>query len=283
MGYLLLSILSSAAVTLLLRLFSGRQGNRFALLPGNYLVCFGLAFFFLSDRRLVLQGSPVTLLCGGLGGFLFVGGLVCMQNSVKRSGAALTTAFAKLGLLVPLLISTVWFHERPGPLQLLGIGLALGAILILNNRRETTTASSAPALTLPLLTLFFAGASDGMAKVFERLGPRSEDALYFLYVFAVAAVLAGALILLEKRKTGQGLTLGDLLRGAAVGVPNYFSSFLLLKALSRLQAVVAFPAFSVGTILTVTVLGALLFGEKLDRRQLWGLGCILLALVLLNL
>ena len=231
----------------------------------------------------MLQGSPVTLLCGGLGGFLFVGGLVCMQNSVKRSGAALTTAFAKLGLLVPLLISTVWFHERPGLLQLLGIGLALGAILILNNRRETTPASSAPALTLPLLTLFFAGASDGMAKVFERLGPRSEDALYFLYVFAVAAVLAGALILLEKRKTGQGLTLGDLLHGAAVGVPNYFSSFLLLKALSRLQAVVAFPAFSVGTILTVTVLGALLFGEKLDRRQLWGLGCILLALVLLNL
>ena len=280
MGYLLLSILSSAAVTLLLRLFSGRQGNRFALLLGNYLVCFGLAFFFLSDRRLVLRGSPVTLLCGGLGGFLFVGGLVCMQSSVKRSGAALTAAFSKLGLLVPLLISTVWFHERPGPLQLLGIGLALGAILILNGREKQP---SAPALALPLLTLFFVGASDGMAKVFERLGPRSEDALYFLYVFAVAAVLAGALILLEKRKTGQGLTLKDLLRGAAVGVPNYFSSFLLLKALARLQAVVVFPAFSVGTILTVTVLGALLFGEKLGRRQLWGLGCILLALVLLNL
>lgn len=282
MGYLLLSILSSAAVTLLLRLFSHRQGNRFALLLGNYLVCFGLAFFFLSDRRLVLRGSPVTLLCGGLGGFLFVGGLVCMQSSVKRSGAALTAAFSKLGLLVPLLISTVWFHERPGLLQLLGIGLALGAILILNGR-EKQSSSPAPALALPLLTLFFVGASDGMAKVFERLGPRSEDALYFLYVFAVAVILAGALILLEKRKTGQGLTLGDLLRGAAVGVPNYFSSFLLLKALSRLQAVVAFPAFSVGTILTVTVLGALLFGEKLGRRQLWGLGCILLALVLLNL
>ena len=280
MGYLLLSILSSAAVTLLLRLFSHRQGNRFALLLGNYLVCFGLAFFFLSDRRLVRSGSPVTLLCGGLGGFLFVGGLVCMQNSVKRSGAALTAAFSKLGLLVPLLISTVWFHERPGLLQLAGIGLALGAILILNGREKQP---SSPALALPLLTLFFVGASDGMAKVFERLGPRSEDALYFLYVFAVAAILAGALILLEKRKTGQGLTLKDLLRGAAVGVPNYFSSFLLLKALARLQAVVAFPAFSVGTILTVTVLGALLFGEKLGRRQLWGLGCILLALVLLNL
>ena len=282
MGYLLLSILSSAAVTLLLRLFSHRQGNRFALLLGNYLVCFGLAFFFLSDRRLVLQGSPVTLLCGGLGGFLFVGGLVCMQSSVKRSGAALTAAFSKLGLLVPLLISTVWFHERPGLLQLAGICLALGAILILNGR-EKQPSSPAPALALPLLTLFFVGASDGMAKVFERLGPRSEDALYFLYVFAVATVLAGVLILLEKRKTGQGLTLGDLLRGAAVGVPNYFSSFLLLKALARLQAVVVFPAFSVGTILTVTVLGALLFGEKLGRRQLWGLGCILLALVLLNL
>ena len=283
MGYLLLSILSSAAVTLLLRLFSSRQGNRFGLLPGNYLVCALLAFCLLSDRSEVLRGSPVTWLCGVAGGFLFVGGLICMQSSVRRSGAALTAAFAKLGLLVPLIISTVWFHERPGKVQLLGIGLALTAILILNGRREPGDASPAPSLLLPLMTLLLVGASDGMSKVFERLGSRAEDALYFLYVFTVAALLAGLLVLLEKRRSGRGLTWGDLGRGAAVGVPNYFSSYWLLLSLERLEAVLVFPAFSVGTILTVTVLGALLFHERLGRRQLWGLGCILIALVLLNL
>ena len=39
-----------------------------------------------------------------IGGFLFVAGLVLMQTSVAANGAALTAAFSKLGLIVPLLI-----------------------------------------------------------------------------------------------------------------------------------------------------------------------------------
>ena len=68
-----------------------------------------------------------------------------------------------------------------------------------------------------------------------------------------------------------------------MGIPNYFSSFFLLKALLTLPADVVYPVFSVGSILIVMTAGILFFRERLGRRQVYGLVLILGALVLLNL
>ena len=75
----------------------------------------------------------------------------------------------------------------------------------------------------------------------------------------------------------------ELLYGAAVGVPNYFCAKFLLASLDTVPAVIAYPTFSVATILLVTLAGVALFKERLGKRQWTAVGVILLALVLLNL
>ena len=75
----------------------------------------------------------------------------------------------------------------------------------------------------------------------------------------------------------------EVIFGLLVGIPNFFSSKFLLRSLSEIAAVVAFPAYSVGGILVVTLAGVLVFRERLAKRQWVALGLILLALVLLNL
>jgi multidrug transporter EmrE-like cation transporter len=69
----------------------------------------------------------------------------------------------------------------------------------------------------------------------------------------------------------------------AVGVPNYYSSYLLVIALGKLPAMLVFPAFSIGTILLVTVCSLWFFRERLTKRQAVGLALIGAALALLNL
>ena len=86
----------------------------------------------------------------------------------------------------------------------------------------------------------------------------------------------------ETRLTGKKILPGELAAGVLVGLPNYFSSWLLLLALERMPALVVYPAASTGTILLVMVFSALLFHERITRRQMAGLGLILAALVLLN-
>lgn len=282
---LFLAMLSSASMALVLKLFRAQKGNRYGLLLGNYLTCILIALLLMPDRSLIFSGHRVTLVCGVLGGLLFVAGLVTMQSSVLLNGASLSAAFAKLGLLVSLALSLFCFGERPGLLTLLGAALVLPALLLIhaggkNDAKETGGTRSFPLL---LLTLLAGGSADAMAKVFEQLGERAEDGLYFLWLFLTAAVLTALLALREKRRTGKNILLSELAAGVAVGVPNYFSSFLLLRALEKLPAFVVYPVFSAGTIVLVLLLSALFFREKPGKKQLLGLLFILAALVLLNL
>ena len=64
--------------------------------------------------------------------------------------------------------------------------------------------------------------------------------------------------------------------------PNFLSSKFLLSALATVPAVVAYPTFSVATLLVITLTGVLAFREKLKAHQWAALAAILVALVMLN-
>ena len=95
---------------------------------------------------------------------------------------------------------------------------------------------------------------------------------FLLYTFLFALVLC---LVLTKAK-GQRIGRNELVYGFLVGVPNYYSSHFILRALERLEAVIVYPSFSVGTLLTVTVVGVLLFRERLRKAQWIALAAILL-------
>ena len=134
MIYLILAVAASSAVTLVLRAAGSSQGNRYGVLLGNYLTCVVLALI-QTLRSPVLPG-PVTVLCGVIGGVLFVVGLVMMQRSIEVNGASLTGAFSKLGLLVPLALSIAVFREPVSAVRLAGILLACAAILVIHSDRS---------------------------------------------------------------------------------------------------------------------------------------------------
>lgn len=282
MLYLLTAILSSACMALVLRRFRDPEGNRYGIILGNYLTCILLSVLTTPRGVRVLTGAPSTLVMGLVAGAFFVAGLVMMQSSVHSCGAGLTAAFARLGLLVSLGVSVLFFREQPGPLRLLGVVMVLAAMLLIRDPAEDGGGGKGK-FWLLLLTLFFCGGADAMAKVFEQLGDPLESTRYFFWLFVTALALAAALAVLERRRTGKKLLAKELAAGLLVGVPNYFSSYLLLRALQSLPAFLVYPVYSTGTILLVLLAGALLFRERLSRRRRIGVGLILAALVLLNL
>ena len=284
MIYLLLSILSSAIMAIALRLFQDPKGNRYGILLGNYLVCVLISFIRLPDHSQVFRGSAVTILWGIVSGFLFVAGLVTMQTSIRLNGATLTAVFSKLGLIVSLAVSILVYGERPNVLQIIGLLLVLTAIILINGGDGSETTKGKRLYTGALfLTLLAGGAAGATAKVFEQIGAREEDELYFLYLFAVAALLTFLLALVEKRKQGLKVRAKDLAAGIVIGIPNYYASFLLLPALTVLPAFIVYPVSSTGVILLVSAAGALFFHEKHTAKQKLGILLVLAALVLLNL
>ena len=118
-----------------------------------------------------------------------------------------------------------------------------------------------------------------MSKVYEVYGDPSFQNLFLLFTFLAA--LALCLVLMARKKERLGMK--ELCYGAALGIPNFFSSLFLLKSLATVPAVIVFPTVNVAVILVVSLAGFLLFRERLNRRQLIGGGLICAALILLNI
>lgn len=278
MIHLFLALLCSVMITLLMRLSERYRKNPTSMLAMNYLMCTLLAIAFSGQLALFprADGLPMTLLLGSICGALFLGSFLLLQWNVSRNGVALPATFMKLGVLVPTLLSAVIFREQLTALRILGVAVAVAAILLMQDKGQKGKSGSMAGLIVLLLS---GGLSDFMSKIYEELGSPALKDQYLLYTFLVALVLCVGLCLLRR----QSLCWQDTLFGLLIGIPNYFSARFLLLSLAQLPAVVVYPSFSVGTIVLVTLAGLLIFKEKLSMRKWIALGIILCALVLLNL
>lgn len=278
MIYLLLAIISSVLVSVVMRLSTDHVKQNIGMLVMNYLSCTLLAAAYTGFDTPVSAPSalPQTIGMGVLHGALYLISFVLFQMNVQKNGVVLSATFMKLGLLVPIAVSILAFGEQPQPLQIAGFVLAVAAILLINGKSEGGAVRSGGGLVLLLLC---GGCGDVMAKVFEELGEKTLEQQFLLYTFIAALVLCVMLMLLKKQRPG-GM---EILFGALIGIPNFFSAKFLLRALESVDAVIAYPTYSVATLLIITLTGVLLFRERLGKRQWIALGIILLALALLNL
>lgn len=275
---LLLAIASSALVSITMRFSEGKIKNNIAMLAVNYLMCTFLAWGYTgfgSFRPLEL-GRQTTVILGSINGVLYLAGFLLLQRNIRVNGVVLSATFIKLGLLVSMAVSVIFFGERPEIWQWSGFALAVAAIVLMNYRPGEGKAGNMAGLILLLLA---GGGGDAMSKIFEELGNPAFSGHFLLTTFLMALGLC--LMLFGLRKEAAGIR--EVLFGLLIGIPNFFSAKFLLGALKDIAAVVVYPVYSVATILAVTVTGVLVFREKLEKRQWIALAMILVALALLNI
>ena len=278
MLFLCLAILSSCAISILMRVSTNKVSAKLSMLGVNYIICslLGAAYAGFDVLCPQVPGFSVTVILGVVSGILYLGGFVAFQWNTAKSGIVLSSIFMKLGLLVPMLLSVLIFRELPTWAQMIGFCIAIFAIVLINGKGEKGESS----LGWPLFAmLLLCGGSDAMSKVFEVLGTAALSQQFLFYTFAVALVLCVALVVYKKERPG----IWELLFGVAIGIPNFFSAKFLLRSLADLPAVVVYPSFSIATMLLTTLIGVFFFKEQLKKRQWLALVGIILALFLLNI
>lgn len=308
MIYLILAFCSSALISVIMRYGEGRINNNISTLAVNYVICLLLSMLYSagSSFGVPLPDGRMTIILGLISGVFYMGSFILYQYNIFRNGVLMSSTFMKLGVLVPTFAAIIVFGERPGILQVAGICLAIAGILIVNGVGQskqiddspagseiagqvtgttgqvtgiTGTNSAVKAPKALLLLLLVGGSGDAMSKFYEELGKAEYTSQYLLYTFAVALVLCTLTALMR----GQRLTRRDALFGFLVGIPNYYSARFLLLSLSEVPAVIAFPTFSVGTIILTGAAGVLLFREKMTNRQWIAVGIVILSMILLNI
>ena len=268
MIYLFLAIVSSALISIFMRLSKTYTENEMALLAVNYFICILCSLFYIQD--FTIYTSDYLGIANGI--FYWIS-FVLFQKNIQKNGLILSSTFQKLGILIPTLFTIFILKEYTSYIQLTGVMLSIFCIGLLQKSNEKQEIQS---LLLLCFLLIFNGSADAMAKIFERVG-QNED-VYLCITFVIAFILCSGSMIIQKTK----ITKKEIVFGILIGIPNYFSARFLLKSLYSLPALIVYPSYSVFTILVVSFFGIFLFKEKISKKHIWIWVGFLLSLVLLN-
>lgn len=281
MIYLILAIISSASISIIMRISEKYVKNELCMFMSNYAVCMMLSMLFIKDigafQSVGPKGVTITIVLALFSGVMYLANFLFYKYNMKHNGIVMSATFMKLGVLVPTIMAVVLFREIPKSTQVIGIVVAIAAIVLIHF--EKNALSESKHMIGLLLLLLLSGLTDAMASVFEKMGEASMKDIYLLITFGTAFVITVVLIVSGKIKLGGK----ELLFGALIGIPNYFSSRFLILALEQMEAVFVYPTYSVATMVTIMMVGIFAFHEKISKKKLCALGMILAALVLLNL
>ena len=224
---------------------------------------------------------PGTLLLGTL--FIVVFNI--MARTSQQLGVSVASVATKMSLVIPV-IAGVWIYsESLGTVKILGILLALAAVYFAS-MKESKLELSKKSLWLPALLFLGSGIIDASIKYLEEFYVSPEDfPIFSSSVFAAAASTGLIFILIRSSKHGFQLNIKDILGGIALGVPNFFSIYFLLRAFQfqGLNSASIFTINNVAIVMFTTLLGIVLFKEHINLRNWMGIGMAILSIIMVAL
>jgi drug/metabolite transporter (DMT)-like permease len=297
MLFLALAVACSTGIAVIFKVTEGRL-DRAALLTVNYFAAVAVAGSRLAlDPPGVGLGADFALLAlGATLGALLILGFGLFSKAIGVAGLSLATATMRLSVVLPFLASWLVWGEVPTPMQAAGLAFGGAAFVLISRPRPATTAAAlAPAAPEPasraaplavfavLAALFVVGGSvDTGLKVFEEeFAEGASRQLFLLLAFGVAFALGVATVAVRMRR-GIRPTRGVLGWGLLLGGANYLSVEFFLLALRQVPGTIAFPVNNVAIVGLATLLGVMVWKERLSTANKAGLALAALALVLLT-
>jgi drug/metabolite transporter (DMT)-like permease len=280
--FLMLSVVFSTLINLIFRWFKQYEVNKFQAIVVNYLICFGLGYS-LSDHRDILENInaswfPFCILLG----FIFVGIFFSMALTTEKLGISVTAVSGKMSVVIPILFAYFVYDEFLSILFWLGLLLSLLSIYFVSIKKNSHIEKNQ--IILPLIVFFGSGIIDSSLKMLQAsYNDVSMDTIS--YSIFMGAFIAGLSIYLIRNKGSlRNFELKSLKAGVLLGIPNYFSIFFLLSAISGFSdsSALVFGLNNVGIVLLSTVLSVIIFEETLSGGNRLGLVLALVSILLIT-
>lgn len=247
----------------------------------------GFVWILLTEKLEMLIPDGRMLLVAAMSGVstsvFVVSWLVC----VWKSAYMMLDIFLTLGVLLPLVASSLFFDEQIKPTQWAGLGVLLVAVLLMCAYNNAIKAK----ITLPaFLLLVLCGAANGVAdfsqKLFAKQLSSGSAAAFNLYTYIFAAlVLTIAYIFMRKKDVAAdrkqvGKTIGYI---GIMAVCLYAHSYFKTLAAGHLSAVLLYPLNQGCAMMLSALMAAVLFKEKLTIKAVIGLITAFAGLLIINL
>lgn len=284
MVYLLLSILFTTAVFLTIKEF-----NRFkidnligivvsyftALLIGNFYSGTQISYSYLLDKTWVWGAICISII------FIIVFNL--MAVTAQKGGLSVMSVANKMSVVIPISMGVVLYNEALGVTKALGIVMALLGVWF-TSKKTGVDQFDKRYWYLPFFIFIGSGIADSILNHMQTFYvPQKELAVFSTSLFLFCGLIGVVVCLIKYLLGSLQFSLKSVIGGLVLGVPNYFSIYFFLKALSQGTYATSL-VFSLNNLLVVLLsvfLGVVLYKEKLSQQNYLGIGMSVVAIVLL--
>ena len=257
------------------KMFQKYKVDNLQALIANYLTGAVCSYLFLETTfslDYILQVSWIyhAIIIGTL--FFIVFNLYSF--GIQKVGISITTVANKMSLIIPVGAALLLYPKSNTFDLLKGVAFFLAIIgIYLSSTTGGKLNFNKKYLWLIVLVFIGQGISDAIFNDFAQKFPDEGSYLFFMVLFFFASI-TGILILLGQSITSKKpLQLKNLFWGVIFGVPNFFSLVFFLKALEdpNISSAEVFPLVSMGVVVSSSVIGLLIFKEKLTQNNWIGI------------
>ncbi len=291
MIYLIISIFCSVTVGVLLKLARRYKINIPQAVTWNYLFAIGLSLLFFKPNLPVLFSetsstpvfSPIYLALGILLPVIFW----FLARSVRHIGIAKTDIAQRLSLFIPLLASYFLFGEVFSSFKITGLIIGFVAIFFTLYSRASAKSDmrrQASNWIYPITVFIGFGLIDTLFKKVAQI----KDIPYtssLIIIFSISFVISFSFILFRYLVNKQKPELINFICGCILGFFNFFNILFYLKAHAAMaeNPSIVFAAMNMGVIILGSLIGILIFKEKLNKVNYFGLFLALISIVCITL
>ena len=297
------SLIQMGYIFLVIALFSGVTKGYCGKKTSQHTSSFRLSVFANVIRTLLCTaiGFAVTLLEGsiyfitpsvnlllitalsGISTAIFV---VSWLISVRKSAYMLMDIFLMVGVLVPLVLSMLFFNETIRPSQWVGILILLIATIIMCSYNNNIKAK----ITLPTFLLLMAcgianGITDFSQKLFVKALPDIPVSIFNLYTYIFAAItLIITHLLLKPNDSMQPKRVVKSIFGYIfiMALCLFLNSYFKTIAAATLSSVILYPLNQGASLVLSSIMAAGIFKEKLTAKVVLGMITSFIGLLIIN-
>lgn len=280
--YIILCAASSVLIAHFLKVVENRNLNTVRVLTINYLIATVIAFSTSGWSDVVRMDMEEGFLAIGMAsvvGVIFIANFFIYSKSVFYNGVGISVAAMRISLIMPVLLSTLWYLEILSFKQWFGVVLVfITLFLLLPNKRKMLREPFSAAWLLVLLFIG-TGLGDSSLKIYEQEFSSLLNKEQFMGFVFLTAFLIGLIVIGIRRS--WNFKRMEWVMGIAVGVPNLYTAIFLIEALERMNGAVVYSSVNVLTVLGGTLLGIMKWGDKLTKIQWSGILLTVITILLL--
>jgi len=276
------TIISSTLIFVIFRLFEKYKVDTFQAIVFNYFTAFICGFLLYSNEFsskiwIQLDWIPYTFLVS----LLFISLFFLMGQSSQKNGVAITSVAVKMSLAVSMVGMILIYNEALTLLKITGILLALAGVLLVSISKNTSSNSNSS--WKMLLVLFIGSGILDLTLNYTQQHVLNEltPALFSSFGFGIAGIIGSFVIIYQMVFKSVQIKLKNIIAGIILGIPNYFSIFLLLKTYefidltnSSILAIV-----NVSVVVFSAIFGFVIFRELFTIQKAIGLIASILAIL----